>query len=96
MSSMYIYVLSIIIVLFVIFYFTCNFLNIPYYIYKIVDMLLHIPFYIYLFTILAAIAYYKLVNMRNYIVTGSIYIGIFTIFIIYILAYFISTPQIYM
>ena len=96
MSTMYIYILSTIIVLFVILYFTCNFLNIPYYVYKSVDMLLHVPFYIYFFTVLAAIAYYKLVHMRNYIVTGSIYIGISTVFIMYILAYFISTPQIYM
>jgi hypothetical protein len=93
-----IYIISIIVTVssFLILKYTCNFLNIPYFIYKFVEFIILIPWYAYIPIIIAAIGFYKIAKLPEYVPSLVIYLYILAIFIIYILAYFISTPQIYM
>jgi len=76
--------------------YTCNFLNIPYFIYKFISFLLSLPWYAYIPIIISALGFYKIAKIPEYVPSFAIYFYILAVIIIYILAYFISTPQIYM
>jgi len=93
-----IYIISIIIIVisFIILKYTCNFLNIPYFIYKFVECILLIPWYAYIPIIVVVLGFYKIAKIPEYVPSFAVYLYILAVIIVYILAYFISTPQIYM
>ena len=96
MYEIYIIIVAVVVILAIIFKYTDNFLNIPSFISAVIEFLYLIPKLAYIPIIIAALGFSKLVNMPDFLPMLIIYVYIFIIILINILAYFISTPQIYM
>ena len=96
MYEIYIIIVVIFVLLAIIYNYTCNFLNIPTLISKFIQFLTLIPFYAYIPIIIAALGFSKIVNMNESIPVLIICMYFIVLFVIYILAHFITTPQIYM
>ena len=63
---------------------------------KLIEFITTIPWYMYIPVIVAAVGISKIVEMNEKIPMLMFYIYIMAIIFVYILAHFISTPQIYM
>jgi len=96
MYKIYIIIPVVFVMLAIIYNYTCNFLNIPSFISKVIEFLWLIPFYAYIPIIIAAVGFSKIVDISESIPPSIILMYFMALFVIYILAHFISTPQIYM
>ena len=96
MYEIHIIIVVIFVVLAIIYKYTCNFLNIPAFISKVIEFLWLIPFYAYIPIIIAALGFSKIVELSESIPPLIIFMYFMILIVIYILAYFITTPQIYM
>lgn len=96
MYEIHIIIVVIFVVLAIIYKYTCNFLNIPAFISKVIEFLWLIPFYAYIPIIIAALGFSKIVGLSESIPPLILFMYFMILIVIYILAYFITTPQIYM